>query len=90
MPQSSKRKRRTALERPKNRRNYERHETGRGIKVQLRISPKIAASLQQVVEAGYYLSVNDAIRDFINFAVYIKPWKKRIYGKTPLEEVLKE
>jgi len=84
----SKRRRKVPAEKPKNQRNYERVETGKGIKVQLRLSPKIALSLQQVVEEGYYLSVNDAIRDAVNFFVYIKPWKKRVYGKTPLEKVL--
>jgi len=86
MPQKS--KRRIAVERPKNQRNYERHVSGKGVKVQLRLSPKIAAVLDTIVEEGYYLTVNDAIRDAINFFVYIKPWKKRIYGKTPLEKVI--
>lgn len=84
----SKRRRKIPSERSKNERNYVRHVTGGGVKAQLRLSPKIAAVLESIVEEGYYLSVNDAIRDAVNFFVYIKPWKKRIYGKTPLEKVI--
>ena len=52
-------------------------KTGRGVKVQLRISPKQYMKLKNLVEEGFYLNINDAIRDALNFFLSCEPYRKR-------------
>jgi len=73
---------------PKNARKYQPFETRGGVKINLRISQKINDALRELVQEGYYLNKNDAIRDALNLFVYVKPWLKRITAKTPLHKVL--
>jgi Arc/MetJ-type ribon-helix-helix transcriptional regulator len=75
---------------PENARNYQSYLTKGGVKVNIRLSRKVHAFLVELVRQGYYLNVNDAIRDGLNFFLAIQPWKKRITGKTPITEILEK
>jgi len=65
----------------KNGRKYTPRKTFKGEKVQLRLSQKVYHKLSNLVEEGFYLSINDAIRDALNFFLYIEPYRKRFIIK---------
>ncbi len=63
-------------------RNYMIFKTYAGVKVNLRLSQKAYQKLLNLVQEGFYLNVNDAIRDAINFFLACEPYRKRFVMKT--------
>jgi len=65
-----------------------RFKTGHGVPIKLSVSQRVNKELEFLVEEGFYLSKNDAIRDALNFFFHVRPWEKRITGRTSLHELL--